>query len=473
MKKLKKFNQLFEADLKDILPEDYLKNIEDKAREMFGEGPQREDFMNSMRLMQVIMRKQQGHLDELTEIGKEIILNHYGSILDGVELDIKIVNPDNPEKMEMVQKALNKKEDEEDQEDEENQEDEDMDYGSEFDIESTIKAPEDEVRKRKLLNNIMQGEGQNVHSMMFAAKDKVDAIDPDLLQYYIEFLNINRKFDWDPNKPDLSKVMEDLPELANMSEVDWKKPKGEKGEKGEKGRGGEEEQPQEEQPQDTTPVIKARVLDLPMLIHETVKAIYELMAANAIPENEEMAKKIMDAVDSLEDEEEDIKYGPFIAADIRDYLNDYLERKFPLNVGTQAMKEFIYGEMIALNASDFVELIRMILSGDVDESDILMRRHHLIENVIELLEQPTDVTEEEIEEEPLQRAPRVERTLEREPDALSSLDIEPKEEKDWKDKDYINMSQGEIENLMNAELDKDEPDYNKLKELQRFIKTKD
>ena len=304
----------------------------------------------------------------------------------------------------------------------------------------------------------MQGEAQNVHSMMFAAKDKVDAIDPRLLQDYTEFLNINRKFDWDPNKPDLSDMMEEMPEMANMSEIDWKK----SNKKSNKGEDQSEDRSEGEQ-EDMTPVIKVRVLDLPMLIHETVKAIYELMAANAIPENEKMAKKLLNAVDSLEDEQEDIKYGPFIAADLRDYFNSYLERKFPLEVSRIAIKEFIYGELIMLKDKDFVELIKIILSGDIDQSDILMRRYKIVENVLAILEEPTETYKEEIYEEPLQRAQRLPR-----PES-----IEPKEEKVNKEKSYINMSQGELENIINDELDKDKPDYNKLRELQKFIKTKD
>ena len=461
MKKLKRFNELFEANIKDTLPEDYLKNIEEKSIKMFGSGPQRNDFMNAMRLTQDIMIKQQGHLEELTEIGKQIILDHYGSILDGVELDIKIVLPDDSEKMEMVQKAINKPEKEEKDDDDENDEDDEdneINYNSDFDIENTFELPEESISKRKILNNIMQGEAQNVHSMMFAAKDKVDAIDPRLLQDYTEFLNINRKFDWDPNKPDLSDMMEEMPEMANMSEIDWKK----SNKKSNKGEDQSEDRSEGEQ-EDMTPVIKVRVLDLPMLIHETVKAIYELMAANAIPENEKMAKKLLNAVDSLEDEQEDIKYGPFIAADLRDYFNSYLERKFPLEVSRIAIKEFIYGELIMLKDKDFFELIKIILSGDIDQSDILMRRYKIVENVLAILEEPTETYKEEIYEEPLQRAQRLPR-----PES-----IEPKEEKVNKEKSYINMSQGELENIINDELDKDKPDYNKLRELQKFIKTKD
>lgn len=428
MKKLKKYSQLFEADLKDTLPEDYLENIERKAREMFGNGPTQRDFMEGMRIMQEVQRIQQGHQEELTEIGKEVILDHYGSILDGVKLDIKIVNPDDDEKMEMTMNTQDQPEE--------------PDYDS--DVEIPFKIPQEEIDRRKLLNNLMQGEGQNVHSMMYAAKDKIDAINPDLLDLYTRGLEINRKMDWDPNRPPLEDFMKNMaPELSNMCEVDWN----------------------EDEEDEGGPTIKARVLDLPALIHETIKGIYELMSADAIPEDPVMAEKIMKETDTLNDEEEDIKYGPFIAADLRDYINDYLERKYPQAKEIQAIKEHIYGEMIALSAADFVKLIKTILVEDKGAADVLMNRFGIVQNVLNYLENPQGYEDDtdEYQDDVVETEPQE--------DDLSRLGIKPKEEKDWRDKDYINMSQGEIENLMNAELDKDNPDYDKLKELQKFIKT--
>jgi hypothetical protein len=48
-----------------------------------------------------------------------------------------------------------------------------------------------------------------------------------------------------------------------------------------------------------------------MLIHETVKGVYKLIMAHAIPEDKELALKIKNAVQTLEDETQDVKYGPY------------------------------------------------------------------------------------------------------------------------------------------------------------------
>jgi len=94
--KLKKYSQLFEADIKKTLPEDYIKDVEDRAEQYKG-GPSRQDIMESMRLMQQIFRIQNGNEEKLTEIGEEIILQHYGRMIEDITLDIKIVKPDDEE----------------------------------------------------------------------------------------------------------------------------------------------------------------------------------------------------------------------------------------------------------------------------------------------------------------------------------------------------------------------------------------
>ena len=154
---LKKYNQLFEADIKETLPEDYIRDVRRRAAPFMG-GPTRQDFETGMRLMREISRLQRGHEEELTEIGTEILLDHYGRMLEDVELDIKIVPPDDDEKMKMAMKM---------QESEDDEEDEDM---SSYEL--PINVPKDEVDRRKIINNIMQGEAQNVHSMMYTTKGK-------------------------------------------------------------------------------------------------------------------------------------------------------------------------------------------------------------------------------------------------------------------------------------------------------------
>jgi len=409
--KLQKYSQLFEADIKKNkgVPQDYIEGVERKGREKYGyTGPNQMEFEEMMGALDSIMRIQQGHHEELTEIGKEIIMNQYGGILDGVELDIKIVDPNDAEKAEMVQKMTQE----------------------EPEIESPeIELPQEEidqneVDKRKILNNLMQGEAQNVHSMMHFAKDKIDEIDEDLLHYYTRLLEINKKFDW-LDRANLEDMMKNHPEMCNAEEVEWK---------GEEG--------------NETPVIKVRALDLPMLIHETVKGIYELIMANAIPENPYLAKRIMDETDTLTDEKEDIKFGPFIAADLRDFITDHIQRTSDKDIQEiPNLKEFIYGRLVELDANTFVEVMYAILSGDQELADKLMNDADIVYNAAQDADGTVDVgtfgvdiPNEEIEDD----------------DALK-----PKE------KSYADMSKSELDRELNKALEVD--DYDTIKKIQPYL----
>lgn len=352
--KLKKYSQLFEADIKDNsgIPSDYIEDVEKKGREAFGyTGPSHQEMGQMMQAMQNIMRIQNGKEDELTEIGKAIVIEQYGGILDDVKLDIKIVKPDDEEKMEMVQKMQNQDEEDEDDNDDGIQSD-DIEIPDNF-------TDQEEVDKRKILNNIMQGEAQNVHSLMFLKKDDIDAINPDIMDFYKTLLDTNRKFDWF-DEANLEEMVKQHPEMANAEEVEW----------------------EEDEEGNSTPVIKVRALDLPMLLHETIKGIYELIMANAIPENAEIARKVMEETDSLDNEKQDIKFGPFIAADIRDFLTGYMERNHKNDITLANIKEFIYGRIVTLEKGIFLELIYDMLSGDIKNADKIIKEHKIVSESI-------------------------------------------------------------------------------------------
>lgn len=323
-----KNNSLFEAKLN--LPKEYIDKVNQDARQLYGRGPSHQDMVEMGRLLQQIFSIQRGHEDELTELGKRIIIKFYGPVINGVELDVKIVDPDDEEKLEMANKMLQDKEQEEQEEDTP-------------EVELELQGIEHDIDKRKLINNVMQGEAQNVHSMMYDAKDEVTRITGSnrLLDLYIQFLNLNKKFDWD-DRVNLEQMMEQAPQMANAMETDWEEDEENGGDK---------------------PKIKARVLDLPMLIHETVKGIYELIAAGAIDPDPVRAQKVLAATDTLTDEQQDIKYGPYIAKDLRDYVNKVAE-KVSGSFDIPNMREFIFGKMIEMPSQDFVKLMTAILMNE-------------------------------------------------------------------------------------------------------------
>jgi hypothetical protein len=416
MKKLKKFDELNEADIHDVLPEDYLRNVERKGRQQYGNGPSRQEMMEAMRLMEEIARIQHGHEEELTQIGIDILLKNY-PILSSVKLDAKIVDPDDEEKMDMTMKALNEDEPEEDESE---------------DIEDVDDVDPDEVGKRKIANNLMQGESQNVHSMMYQSRDEVDKINPRLLDMYMRHLEINKKFDW-WDQASLKQSMSEMPQFSNMMETDY-----------------EDEENEEEK--ETKPTIKARVLDLPMMLHEVVKGIYELIAANAIPEDSVKARKVLAKTDTLDDERLDVRYGPFIAADMRNYLNTNFDKEIE-KYQSDNIKELIYGKMMLLPTKQFIDVVKGMLMEEKGETLSTLKK--IVKECIDELEKyekgDSNINYKDVED----------------------YDIDNKTEYDFTKKkseedDYSKLNQRQLHKLLDKALD--DGDTETINKLQQYLK---
>jgi hypothetical protein len=334
-----------------------------------------------------------------------------------------------------------KKEEQEEQEEQEQPEEESPK------IELELKGIEKDIDKRKLINNVMQGEAQNVHAMMYDVKDEVTEItgNPRLLDLYMQFLELNKKFDWDESI-NLEQTMKQAPQMANAMETEWEEGGGEDG--------------------DDKPKIKARVLDLPMLIHETVKGIYELIAAGAIDPDPVRAQKILDATDTLEDEQEDIRFGPFIAKDIRDYINNVAEKVQGSN-DIPNIREFIFGKMIKMNSNDFVDLITDILMKNDRAKSTITKFIKEIQNEFDEYKQAqiqqkfdsTDYDDNEDDE-----------------DTIPTKNIENFDDKEQKPvqtqqvskPNYKNMGQAELEYQLNKAIDTE--NWELAKEIQQYLK---
>jgi hypothetical protein len=268
------------------------------------------------------------------------------------------------------------------------EEQEEQEEGPEF---RQIKDPAtiNKIHKAKLGNNIIQGESKNTKHIIATEEVRTGLIDifgpqaDSILNMWKEMSNLADKMDWIIPIEVKADMMEQAPEgMAGAVSVDWKpKAKKEKEEEEEeeddflkriladlaKGDEPEEEDKQELQEEigSAMPRIRARGIDFPMLIHETVKGIYELIASIQFPaegaseEEIKMAQTVKLNVSSFEDEAEDFRTGPEIAADFRDFVNANPKAKHP------NMRAFIFGKMMDsdyMTDIEFLDLFRGILN---------------------------------------------------------------------------------------------------------------
>lgn len=353
---------------------DYLKDVESRAKGRLGLSGREHPMQFGGRLMQLLSQSQRvtrGREEELEELAKEIILQNYGEILDGVELDIKLVRSG-----QQIAQFM--------QECESEQEEQEAPKMRQIKDPATI----NKIHKAKLGNNIIQGEAKNTKHIIATEEVKnglIEIFGPEaeqILSMWKEMSNLADKMDWIIPIEHKAVMMEQSPEgMAGAVSVDWKPKQSEDQPKEENDDDfaskilndlANEENPDQEDVkelqdefQTMQPRIRARGIDFPMLIHETVKGIYELIASVQFPGEGASEAEIQQAqtvklnVSSFMDEAEDFRTGPEIAADFRDFINVNPKAEHP------NMRAFIFGMLMDSNYisdEEFLKLFRGILN---------------------------------------------------------------------------------------------------------------
>jgi hypothetical protein len=338
----------------------YLQGVEDKAREKLRDLSRRlgADIPQFMGLVNQAKRLQDPHKEALEKLAQEVILDFYGSILEETILDIKFTQEGEiPNMM--------------------------SDVPAEAPEMPALKQLEDQgvinkIQKRKIANNITQGEAKNAKKALnseISTEGIISIMGEQNGRRYIEILNkitdIADFFDWSiPMEVQKDMWERDKSGFSGSVKVSWEN----------------EDDDEDEEQKDALDILKdleenpdfdpekledlfddgktkitARGADYAMLLHETIKGIYELIAAASIPKDEETAEVVIMNTDTLADEIEDLRYGPYIAQDLRDFINT-----FPEVDRIENLREFVFGHILDennLSDEDFLKLMNDILLG--------------------------------------------------------------------------------------------------------------
>lgn len=451
--------------------------------------------------------------EKLEKLAKEVIYSEYGNILDNVDLDIKLVpfgkvSEEMPELSDIPESPASKREQEREMQggEEEKVEKEQTDrkksfldklFKKEKEKEQFVGSEEykERVDKAKLINNIIQGEAKNTKKILHSeiVKQGLTKIfgtpkDKQMFKIWDDLTKVADKLDWIIPISDKAKMLKSQPGgLAGSVQIKWPE--------SEQAQDYDEEEMQMEKDDENTPsprdaedilkelesgkdlgdleeeidelfshgnpVIKVVGVDFPMLLHETVKGIYELIAAAYLPsveaQKEEIkkAKVVKMAVSSYEDEAEDFRYGPFIAASLRDFINSCKDSdKYP------NMREYVFGKMVLLESKEFLSLMKGILEKT---SQSKLKVEQIIQEIIEeireyeisLIDEPDygDEEKEEVEEDEIEKLIK----KSQEPDEVESDEV-----------DYSKMSKKELQEVIDQALQ--DEDWATLDKINPFIK---
>ena len=104
-------------------------------------------------------------------------------------------------------------------------------------------------------------------------------------------------------------------------------------------------------------IIKARAINFPMLVHEIIKGLFELISLQGFKGSKEQNQQVVDKVDLLKNEPSDIRYGKFIYDAIRNVALD--------NGASPKMISYFCQEVYQLDDTEFIEFIENAVNEEL------------------------------------------------------------------------------------------------------------
>lgn len=204
---------------------------------------------------------------------------------------------------------------------------------------NAFEAFDDEVAKRRLLNAMVQGSSKKGHYMFELVNNKLNELDPTIIRKYGILMSVNDILYWL------------FPDEMMMSG-------------GGGGFAGKEEVSKETDP----PTVKARGVFFPVLVHELIKGVMDILATKGLPDDPRSAEMVMGVADTLPAEIWDLRFGPIIW---EKFIQSYPDRLF--DEDKIHLQNYLFSRFSALSTDEFFKLMKMILKGDQMGKTILER----------------------------------------------------------------------------------------------------
>ena len=284
----------------------------ESLRQMIGNKSLMQTMLRSREVLDKIIQAEDGYRDELEMVAAQMVTDAY-PIIDyaNIKIDAKIVGNEN------VNIPPPPPEDDPGS----------PDFGED--------DPEKLKAKRRIINGITQGASVRGAFGFMLFREYLDQINPELVEDYSEILKLVFGVYDDPNA-----IAMFLSMLAQ----------------GQKMQGGESDMVYDEE--NNQFVIKAKAICFPMLVHEIVKGLYEIVGTEGFGADKAKNQAIVGAVDKLEHEPEDLQYGKFIYDAISNLYNQS-------DIDDPRVRELFFTAVYKLPDSEFFPFIENVINGEL------------------------------------------------------------------------------------------------------------
>ena len=284
----------------------------ESLRSMLGSKDLMTVLRQSQTVLNEIVQAEDGYRDELEMVAAQMVTDAY-PIVDyaNIKIDAKIVGmndldiPNPPEGEDPAS----------------------PDFGED--------DPEKLKAKRRIINGITQGASIRGAFGFLLFKEYIDDINPELVDKYNEILKL--AFGIYDNEDAIAMM------LAALAQ-------------GQKMQGGESEMEYDEENEQF--VIKAKAICFPMLVHEIVKGLYEIVGTEGFGSDKEKNQAIVGAVDKLSNEPRDLQYGKFIYDAISKIYNES-------NIDDPRVRELFFAELYKTPDAEFFPFIENAINDEL------------------------------------------------------------------------------------------------------------
>jgi hypothetical protein len=304
---------LLEVEYEKIFSPKTMASLKGKSgeslRSMLGNKDLMQTLMKSQAVLDEIIDAEEGYRDELEMVAAQMVTDAY-PIIDyaNIKIDAKIVGMG----------------------------DMNIEPGEgELSIDDMPETEENEKAKRRIINGITQGASIRGAFGFMLFKEYLDQINPALVEKYNEILKLVFGIYDDENAIAMM--------LAALAQ-------------GQKMQGGESEMEFDEETGQF--VIKARAICFPMLVHEIVKGLYEIVGTEGFGADKEKNQAIVGAVDKLSNEPNDLRFGKFLYDAISKIYNES-------DVDDARVRELFFAALYKLPDDEFFPFVENAVNDEL------------------------------------------------------------------------------------------------------------
>jgi hypothetical protein len=309
---------LLEVEYEKIFKPETIVNLKKLSKASFSELEKKlsDIISETSNLLPEIIDAEEGYRDELEMLAAQIVSDAY-PIIDyaNIKIDAKIVG--------MGDLDIQMDQDSEDPAS--------PDFGED--------DPEKLKAKRRIINGITQGASIRGAFAFALFKEYIDKINSALFDKYVNILKLTFKGVYD--NEDAIAMM-----LAALAQ-------------GQKMQGGESEMEYDDENEQF--IIKAKALCFPMLVHEIVKGLYEIVGTQGFGADREKNQAIVNAVDKLSNEPNDLRFGKFLYDAISKLYNES-------DIDDARVRELFFASLYKLGDDEFIPFVENAVNDELTPS---------------------------------------------------------------------------------------------------------